>query len=193
MNAARYRGSVARLRSTGDYAMLKAGKLRNLAQANRANLIYERAEKDWSRGRVRSAFRLFLAAAKSGSIPALERVGQFYDCGTGVKIDRQKALYWYSRAYRHGSSLSASNIGCIWRDKNSFSRARQWFQRAIRLGDADANLNIAKIYLRKRGDLKKAIYHLEKVRRSNQVFDNSKEEAIALLKELKTRRHETAD
>jgi TPR repeat protein len=159
-----------------------------LAQTNKANLLYQRGDEAWLKGRLRQAFRLFLAAAKSGAIPALEIVGQFYDCGTGVKSDKRKALYWYGRAYRSGSSLAASNIGCIWREKNNPYRAMQWFQRAIRLGDADANLNVAKIYLRNRSDLKKAIYHLEKVRRSTEVFENTKEEAVALLKELKNKK-----
>lgn len=158
---------------------------RRLAHANAANALYQRADKEWSRGRLRSAFRLFLAAAKAGMVSAFDTVGQFYDFGTGVKANRDLALYWYRRAYRHGSDSAANNAGCIWRDRKQLSRALMWFHRAVKLGDDEANLNIAKIYLREKRTLKKAILYLKKTCKSRYVTEGSKEEARALLKELK--------
>jgi TPR repeat protein len=165
--------------------MLKVRAFRSMAHTNAANALYQRADEQWGRGRMRSAFRLFLAAAKAGMVPASEIVGQFYDHGIGVKADQDLALYWYRRAYRHGYDSAANNIGCVWRDRKKVSRALVWLHRAVKLGDDDANLNIAKIYLRDNRSLKKAILYLKKVYRSRYVTEGSKEEARLLLERLK--------
>jgi hypothetical protein len=54
----------------------------------------------------------------------------------------------------------------------------------VKLGDDDANLNIAKVYLRRRRNLAKAAEYLNKVRKSKRVTTGSKEEARQLLKKL---------
>lgn len=149
-----------------------------------ANRLYQRADKYWSRGRLRPAFRLFLAAANAGIAPAFRIVGQFYDNGDGVTANADVALHWYRRAYRNGDYSAANNIGCIWRDRGKLSRAIWWFKRAVRLGDGDANLNIAKVYLRRRGNLAKAAQYLNKVLKSKRVTTGSKEEARQLLRKL---------
>ena len=171
--------------------MLRVRKLRNLAEANRAGLLYQRGDEAWRRGRLRSAFRYFLAAARAGMVPAFGIVGQFYDRGDGVRADEDAALYWYRRASRDGDRSAANNIGCIWRDRGKLGRALRWFERAVELGDADANLNIAKIHLRK-GDLAVAARYLNRTRRSPWVTEESKEEARLLLKELKAKKGKRA-
>jgi TPR repeat protein len=70
----------------------------------KANHLYQLAEKHWTNGELRRAFRLFLAAAKTGFVPAFDRVAQFYDNGWGVKTNFDAALYWYEQAYRNGHS-----------------------------------------------------------------------------------------
>ena len=96
-----------------------------------ANLLYQRAEEEWRRGRLRNAFRLFLAAAKAGMPSAFGLLGQFYDQGEGVKADADAALHWYRRAYRSGDYSVANNIGCILRDKKRPVQAVKWFHRAV--------------------------------------------------------------
>ena len=168
--------------------MLKASGFRSMAQAIKANDLYRRAEEEWRRGRLRPAFRLFLAAAKAGMAPAFSTVGQFYDRGDGIKANENAALYWYRRAYRNGDYSAANNIGCIWRDRNKLGRALLWFHRAVRLGDADANLNIAKVYLRNKRDLGKATHYLNKTSKSRLATEGSREEARHLLRGLGNRR-----
>ena len=112
-----------------------------MKHTTKTDQVYECADKEWSRGRMRSAFRLFLASAKAGNASAFGTVAQFYDYGCGVKFNENGALYWYRRAYRHGDSTAANNIGCILRDQNKLSLALQWFHRAVKLGDGAANLN----------------------------------------------------
>lgn len=159
-------------------------RFKNPSQGNKASLLYRRANEEWRKGRLRSAFRLMLAAAEAGATPAFRIVAQFYDDGEGVRRNKRAALYWYRLAYYDGDGAAANNIGCIWRDRDNFTRALFWFQRAVELGDADANLNIAKIYLRK-GRLDEAARYLEKTSRSRQVTAGSREEARVLLTDMR--------
>src|SRR5690349_4222867 len=79
----------------------------------RRNELFFRADKQWDRGHLISAFRLFLAGAKAGDKDSQVNVGFFYDSGVGVHPNRKKALYWYNKAYRQGDALAAYNIGRI--------------------------------------------------------------------------------
>ncbi len=148
--------------------------------------LFIRAGKQEQKGKFRSAFQLYLAAAKSGDTGCQVNVGNFYDDGTGVRRNRKAALYWYKRAYRRGVASAASNIGVVWRNEKNHERAVRWFKKAVRLGDDEANLDIAKYYLGQERNQVKAIRHLEKVLRSNRVSEAGMEEATALLKQTKT-------
>jgi TPR repeat protein len=150
-----------------------------------ADLLFNRAAKHEENGELRSAFRLYLAGAKAGDMGCQINVGNFYDAGTGVRRNRSAALYWYKRAYRRGVSSAASNIGILWRNANNPKRALGWFQRAVRLGDAEANLEIAKHYLRNESNPRKAIQHLENVCQSDWVTEAGVEEATMLLKQTR--------
>jgi len=162
----------------------------NDSQASKTNVLFARASKRWDQGRLRSAFRLFLSAAKAGDPSAQHNLGYFYDVGVGVKRNRDAALYWYRRAFRHGYRTAASNIGTIYRDEERSKQALSWFQRAIRLGDADANLEVAKILLRTKGESARAITYLKRATeaKSRDVTAGSKREAHRLLKKLARRR-----
>jgi TPR repeat protein len=152
--------------------------------------LYSRAGEAWSRGRLRSAFRLFLAAAEKGNRLAYDTLGSFYDRGVGTKRDETAALYWYRRAYRHGSFIAPNNIGVIYRDRKNLRRALVWFQRAVEHNDASANLNIAKIYLKDKQDIDKATHHLNEVcgADADNTTESAKEEARKLLKQLEKAR-----
>jgi TPR repeat protein len=137
------------------------------------------------RGELRTAFRLFLAAAKARDRASQVRVGHCYDTGSGTRPNRAAALYWYKRAYRRGDASAANNIGTIWRDQQKWRRARSWFQRSVKLGNEDANLRIAESYLQSQQDTSKAISYLKKVCQSNCVTEASAAEAERLLKKLR--------
>jgi uncharacterized protein len=149
--------------------------------------LFERACKQEDKGKLRSAFRLLLTAAKAGDISSQINLGNFYSHGTGVKPNRTLALYWYRRAYRRGERSAASNIGAVFRDEENWKQALKWFERAVRLEDGDASLDIAKIYLRNKSDHKKAIRHLKQTLKAKVYWDatkGSQEEAQRLLKRL---------
>src|SRR5580765_1544668 len=109
----------------------------------RMEKLFLRANDHWEKGNLRAAFRLFLAAAKGGNAGSQLNVGHFYDEGIGIRANRSAALYWYKRLYRRKNAAAAANIGTIWRDQGNSKRALGWFEKAIGLGDDDANLDIA--------------------------------------------------
>jgi hypothetical protein len=150
-----------------------------------AGELFYRADKEWDRGELQSAFRLFLAAANAGDRAAQTNIGNFYDMGIGRRCNKVSALYWYRRAYRRGDASAANNIATIWRDKHEPQRALAWFRRAVRLGDDSSNLDIAKHYLQNESNLRKAIGYLTKVCQSDRVSEGEEEEAMRLLKAAK--------
>jgi hypothetical protein len=161
-------------------------KKKSLPQESNADVLFDKASESWERGRLRSAFFLFLRAAKDGDPGAQHNLGYFYDVGIGVQKNREQALRWYGKAFQQGSRVAASNIATIFRDENKTKKALSWFERAVRLGDADANLEIAKIYLRGPGDPKKAIPYLKRTMTAKpcDVTRASQLEAEHLLKRL---------
>lgn len=148
--------------------------------------LFVRAEKQAEAGNLKSAFRLYIAAAKAGDTSCQINLGNLYDEGSGVQRNRSAAMYWYKRAYRRGDPCAAHNIGVMWRNDGKHERALYWFKRAVKLGDDEANLEIGKHYLRAKR-VSKAISHLEKVCASNWVTEAGVEEARALLRGARKR------
>jgi TPR repeat protein len=152
---------------------------------SRAVETWVQADKQWESGRLNPAFRLMLSAAKMGESGAQVNVGYMYDKGIGTRHNKQAALYWYKRAYRRGESCAAHNIGTVWRDDGNFSRALYWFERATQLNggdDGEANFEIAKLYLERGNDPRKAVFLLRKVCKSKNVTQHCVEQARRLLK-----------
>ena len=102
-----------------------------------------------------------------------------------MRRNQAAALRWYKRAYRGGSASAASNIGVMWRNQKKLKRALDWFRKAVRLGDDDANLEIARHFLRNGRNVPKAISHLEIVYKSNRVTQASADKASRMLKEIR--------
>jgi TPR repeat protein len=150
--------------------------------------LFIRAGQMEESGKLGAAFRLFLAGAKAGETGCQLNVGNYYDDGTGVRRNRKAALYWYKRAYLHGDASAASNIGVMWRNEKKSKRALEWFKKSVRLGNDEANLEIAKYYLQNENNPAQAIRHLKRVCKSNCVTEAGAEEAAELLKKaVKTR------
>ena|SRR5438128_2020267 len=108
--------------------------------------LFRRAAKHEDKGDFRSAFRLHLAAAKAGDTGCQVNLGNFYAASTGVR-NQSAALYWYTRAYWRGESAAANNIGVLWRNQGKLRRALSWFQRAVKMGDAEAKLRDREVLL----------------------------------------------
>lgn len=142
---------------------------------------YELGQEAWSSGQLTAAFRLFLDAANRGAKQAYRVVAQFYHFGDGTRKNKEEALLWYRRAHRDCSdAVAANNIGCILRDRGEIQRALWWFRRAVRLGDDEAHLNIAKIHFRRK-DRNRAVRHLRELLEACDVTEGTREEAERLI------------
>ena len=76
-------------------------------------------------------------------------------------------------------------FGCILRDRRRLNEALLWFRRAVKLGDADANRNVAKLYLEHKANPTLAIRFLKETSKSRNATVGSKQEARKLLTQLK--------
>jgi TPR repeat protein len=157
----------------------------------RNDQLFIRADELEDRGELKAAFRLFLAGAKSGDVSCQLNLGNYYDDAKGIRRNRKAALYWYRRAYRRGNAAAASNLGMMWRNEGKPGRALVWFKRAVKMGDDEANLEIAKHYLEKENLPRRALPHLRRVVKSNSVTEAGAEEAEALLRKLAKRPRRT--
>jgi TPR repeat protein len=80
---------------------------------------------------------------------------------------------------------AASNIGTVIRDKQDLRQALSWFERAVKLDDGDANLEIARIYLRKGNEIKAVRYLRQTLKaKADDVTEGSKDEARRILRQL---------
>jgi TPR repeat protein len=161
------------------------GKMFNRKTSMDAKTRFNRACTLWNKGELKSAFRLFLIAAKNGDASAQLNLGYFYDVGLGVRKNPDKALYWYRRASKRGNRAAAHNIGTLYRDRGQTQKALAWFHRALQPNDDDSALEIGKVYLSLKGSLPSAIKYLERASRSNNVFAATQEEATRLLRQAR--------
>ena len=150
--------------------------------------LFIRADKLVDSGESRAAFRLFLAGAKAGDRVCQLNVGNCYDDAKGVRRNREAALYWYKRAYRRGDAAAACNLGILWRNEGKHARPLAWLKRAVKMGDDEANLEIANHYLKNEYLPRRAITYLRKAVASSRVSEAGAEEAVAQIRQIQKRR-----
>ena len=135
-------------------------------------------------GHHREAFRLFHEAARAGHRASWLNVGYCFDVGRGVRRSRERALFWYRKAAKKGNGAAATGIGTVYRDEGRPRLAARWFLKAVSLGDTDALLDLAKLYLGPLNDRTKARSALARVARARNVTEDTREQAKALLSRM---------
>src|SRR6516165_9869853 len=105
------------------------------SRKSRAHDVLIRADRQADEGNLKSAFRLYLAAAKAGDSSCQINLGNLYHEGSGVRRKSVGSHVWYKRAYRRGESCAAHNIRVMWRNEKKYGKALNWFKKAVRLGD----------------------------------------------------------
>jgi TPR repeat protein len=171
--------------------MPRAVELKKQRQA-KAQELFARGDKQQENGNLKSGFRLLLGAAKLGDPGAQLNLGYTYDVGLGVRRNRTAAMDWYKKSYRteRGSGCAANNIGTIFRDEHNYPEAIRWFRRAVRYGDVDAYLELARIYLKNLRQQDKAVPCLKDILKATPpigVGEDTQREARKLLKQIQKR------
>ncbi len=150
----------------------------------KANRLFSEAWELLDGGKARAGFRLLMRAAELGDIESQQGVGYCLDVGLGVRRSERDALYWYRRAARAGDACAACNIGILYKDKGSRRLAMRWFQKSVELGLDDTLLEIARLQLESPRTRAEAILTLRRLLRVEDIVDQVREDATALLSEL---------
>lgn len=151
------------------------------------NEVEIEAHHAWEQKDHPRAFALFSTCANLGAVGCMLNLGYFYDEGIGTRADKAQAMRWYKRAYRRGSSAAASNIAILYREQRRNRECFQWFVRSAQLGDGDAEVDVAKLYLQGVGVRRSPTLAKEALARalaSQRITEAGREEAAALLDAL---------
>jgi len=92
------------------------------------------------------ALELFNWAGELGYADAYGGIGNAYDCGYGVGVDKKKAKHYYELAAMAGSVISRHNLGVKELDASNFDRALKHYMIAVASGDSESLPAIKKLY-----------------------------------------------
>ena len=70
----------------------------------------DNGEKAYKKGKYKTALQWFRKAAEQGDDRAMNRIGDLYFCGWGVKEDWVIAREWYDKAYDKGNAEAGRQI-----------------------------------------------------------------------------------
>ncbi len=97
-------------------------------------------EEYWFCGEYAKCFAGHLELAKQGYPLAECQVGYFYLKGLGVEQDLEQAVYWTTRAARHGDWDAQYNLASFYEQGAGLpadpEKARRWYALAARQGHA---------------------------------------------------------
>ena len=91
-------------------------------------------------------------AAQAGVVPAIFRLGTFYEKGLSVKKDIDIARRYYMQAAERGNAKAMHNLAVLDADGGgkgaNYKSASQWFRKAADRGVADSQFNLGILYAR---------------------------------------------
>jgi localization factor PodJL len=101
---------------------------------------------------LEEAAKWYDRAAQAGIIPAIFRLGTFYEKGLGVKKDLDLARRYYLQAAERGSAKAMHNLAVLDADGGgkgaNYTSASAWFRKAADRGVADSQYNLGILYAR---------------------------------------------
>ncbi len=153
-------------------------------QANETRDMDERfvlADAAYERGQYGEAFAKFLALAEDGDLSGMARVACMYADGEGTERSRDKSLEWDLKAAALGGETSMFNLGITYRNSGDMREAKRWFEKCHSLGDGDASLELAKMYMISELEGERIRAYLLAAVQSSHVCEASREEAQQLL------------
>jgi TPR repeat protein len=85
------------------------------------------------------AFLIWSELAERNDADAQFWMGNFYDFGKGVEVNKEKAFFWYLKAANGGEITSQENVGNMYRNGIGISKdlkqSAAWFKKAADRGD----------------------------------------------------------
>lgn len=78
------------------------------------------------------------------------QLGLAYYYGWRIRLDRQKAAWWFQLAAKQGDSFSANTLGTMYENAlglpQNYDKALTWYKQAAEHGNADAEFNLGRFY-----------------------------------------------
>lgn len=117
---------------------------------NIENYFYK-ADELFNEEKFEEAFKLLLLGANSGDTSCMTRVALMYADGQGVEKDMDKSLHWDMEATEKGDYSGALNAGISFKFLNMHEKAKEYFNKALDLGNGEAAFELALIHKRDGG------------------------------------------
>jgi hypothetical protein len=113
----------------------------------------------------KKAAKIWKRAVELGDLDAMILLGNAYNKGLGVKLDKKKAERLYRMAANRGDALAQNRLGALLHSEEKFEEAIRYFVLAADQGFIDGEHNLACFYYEGKGtevDLGKARYWFER-------------------------------
>ncbi len=102
-----------------------------------------------------TALREFRKAAEVGDAEAQFRLGYMYQIGSGVPVDDDQAVSWYSKAAELGHAEAQAYLGGMYADgfavPQNLAEAAKWYKKSAEQGFALGQLSIGVAYANGQG------------------------------------------
>ena len=148
---------------------------------------FNHASSTYERGEFKLAFESFRDLAMEGDVDAMSMLATMYGSGEGVQYDFDQSVAWARKAAELGNYSSFINLGIAYRAKGDLRAAKAWFQKAFDVGDGEAALELAKLYLVSELETERVRQYLESAVAMGNLCEQSEEEVQSLLRELSMR------
>ncbi len=149
-------------------------EMKNLNYFDQGVLAYEKKA-------YRKAFKLFLSGLANNEFDCLYKLSHMYTTGLGVECSYEKAIEMDLKSFQLGNISGALNLGIDYRMIGDIKKSKYWFETAFNLGDMEAALELAKLYMVSDLEVEKIKHFLKMVVQSNDVTEDSKEQAQKFL------------
>lgn len=107
-----------------------------------ATADFEAGNQAYAKRDYDAAFKAWLPLAEAGHPVAQNNIGFMYRKGRGIRLDEEKAIYWYRRSAEQGFPEAMTNLGYMYDEGRSvaqdFVQSYKWFLLAAEHGRAGA-------------------------------------------------------
>ncbi|EGB03488.1 hypothetical protein AURANDRAFT_14373, partial [Aureococcus anophagefferens] len=113
----------------------------------------------------KKAAKIYRRAVELGDVEAMVFLGEFYEHGSGVKLDKKKAERLYRMAADRGDAVAQNNVGILLYSEQRFEEAFRYYALSADQGYTGGESNLACCYRDGRGtevDLGKARYWFQR-------------------------------
>ncbi|EGB09495.1 hypothetical protein AURANDRAFT_23917 [Aureococcus anophagefferens] len=113
----------------------------------------------------KKAAKIWKRAVELGDVDAMVFIGEMHEEGSGVKLDKKKAMKLYRAAADRGSAVAQTNLAILLCHEKKFEEAFRYFALAADRGYTPGEINLGICYRNGQGtevDLGKARYWFER-------------------------------